>query len=161
MQLLYKNLLCVASFLLCFHFAHSIDILECGSYWTYENVTIENCSDEDTSCPLTIGTNTSISFVLNTGLIDISGNIINDVAFYINGNMKFALSVTPDDPCDILKCPLEINYKAVFSAQIFVSPQYPPLSARVKWIMKTEKDDQLMCFSFPVTLYPEDSKMIA
>ncbi|KYB26229.1 MD2-like 8 isoform (2) precursor [Tribolium castaneum] len=147
-----RHLMIVASFMLCLYCVRSIDIIECGSYWTYENVTIENCGEEDTSCRLKIGANTSISFVINTGDIDIGGVVVNDVAFFPIGNLNFSLAVTPDDPCDILKCPFETNYEAPFSAKIYVYPEYPQLSARLKWIMKTEKDDQLLCFSFPITL---------
>jgi hypothetical protein len=64
---MHYNILFAVVVIFCFHSVNAIEFKNCGSYFLFDNIQIEGCDDDATSCQLTIGSNTSISFTINTG----------------------------------------------------------------------------------------------
>ncbi|KAJ3649514.1 hypothetical protein Zmor_021254 [Zophobas morio] len=154
--MLYKVL--IFNFLGCLIFcsqsAYSLDIKDCGSYFSFDDIEVEGCEADYVACTLYIGHTLNISFTINTGTFNIDADLINDVVFIVSGGPKFNLTASPGNPCEVLTCPLDINYKATYEGYIYVDTKYQPLgNAYLQWIMETaDEEEQLLCFQFPITL---------
>jgi hypothetical protein len=153
---MHYNILFAVVVIFCFHSVNAIEFKNCGSYFLFDNIQIEGCDDDATSCQLTIGSNTSISFTINTGKpydeFNIDAALLNDVSLNVRGT-KFNLNVTPDDPCEVLLCPLSTNYSATYSAEVYIDTIFQPLNAELQWILETaDAEEKLLCFLCQITL---------
>ncbi|KAH0809914.1 hypothetical protein GEV33_012878 [Tenebrio molitor] len=83
---------------------------------------------------------------------NIDAALLNDVSLNVRGT-KFNLNVTPDDPCEVLLCPLSTNYSATYSAEVYIDTIFQPLNAELQWILETaDAGEKLLCFLCQITL---------
>nr|WPR62418.1 ecdysteroid-regulated 16kDa-like protein [Procambarus clarkii] len=127
-------------------------ITDCGSLATidFQNVFITGCNNPGRNCIFTKGQDASMSLpftpstqvqTLNAKVTGILGKVI-PIPFPIN----------PENACiqSGLTCPLQANQKSTYTATLPVLNSYPSLSLSVKWELRDENNNNVVCLLFPV-----------
>ncbi|KAJ0176290.1 hypothetical protein K1T71_008464 [Dendrolimus kikuchii] len=118
---------------------------DCGSKLaTVQSVGVSNCAETARDCILKRNTNVTISLEF-TPKEDVS-SLTTDVHGIIM-NLPVPFPLPQPDACkgNGLTCPLKAGQKESYEATLQVLKSYPKVNVDVKWELKNENDDDLVC----------------
>ncbi|XP_034941625.1 NPC intracellular cholesterol transporter 2 homolog a-like [Chelonus insularis] len=144
---MYRSILCL---LLCSAVLVQGVINDCGSkVGSYTNISITNCKPEASTCILKRGKVVTISITFN---VDRDIKEVNAEVHGIIAGAALPFPFSQKDACSKsgLSCPLKKdNGPYTYSATLNILPIYPPLKVIVKWELKDENGDDIVCALIP------------
>ncbi|CAH4031672.1 ecdysteroid-regulated 16 kDa protein-like [Pieris brassicae] len=125
---------------------------DCGSRLaTIQNVGVSGCSMDAKSCILKRNTNVTIN-------IDFTpSKAVTSVETVVHGiimNLPVPFPISQPDACkgNGLTCPLKAGEKQAYKTTLAVLKAYPKVSVDVKWELKTEAGEELVCILIPAQI---------
>ncbi|XP_052748863.1 ecdysteroid-regulated 16 kDa protein [Galleria mellonella] len=118
---------------------------DCGSpLASIESVEVSGCKDDAKECILRRNTNASISITF-TPSKDIKSLVTEVHGVIMNLPVPFPLPQPNACQDTGLVCPLKAGTKASYKATLPVLKSYPKVKVDVKWELKTEDDEDVVC----------------
>ncbi|GJQ80221.1 hypothetical protein Trydic_g23796 [Trypoxylus dichotomus] len=133
------------SFLLSADLEGTVTVLG-SQYYLYE-VDIEDCTS--LPCPLTIGHQYRINMAIYANS---ESEILRQEVYLILKSVYKKIDVTPDDPCNQIRCPVTNNLGVSFSALVTIDETLVPLEGELLWRLFNEDDAMVLCMRTDVVL---------
>ncbi|XP_059045099.1 ecdysteroid-regulated 16 kDa protein [Achroia grisella] len=118
---------------------------DCGSpLASIEKIEVSGCNDDAKECVLRRNTNVTISIEF-TPSKDIDSLVTEVHGVIMNLPVPFPLPQPNACQDTGLKCPLKAGTKVSYKATLPVLKSYPKVKVDVKWELKTEEDEDVVC----------------
>lgn len=125
---------------------------DCGSKLaTVDNVGVSGCAENAKECVLRRNSNVSIS-VDFTPSVDATG--LETVVHGVIMNLPVPFPLPQPDACKDsgLSCPLKAGDKESYRTTMPILKSYPKLRVEVKWELKNQDGDDLVCIMIPARI---------
>ncbi|CAG9788268.1 unnamed protein product [Diatraea saccharalis] len=126
---------------------------DCGSKLaTVQNVSVSGCEPNSKECILKRNSNATIC-------IDFTPSLdVKDIETEVHGvimNLPVPFPLPQPDACkdNGLSCPLKANQEAYYKTTLPVLKSYPKVKVDVKWELKTESGEDLVCILIPARIH--------
>ncbi|CAH0400150.1 unnamed protein product [Chilo suppressalis] len=126
---------------------------DCGSKLaTVDSVGVSGCADDAKECILKRNSNATIS-------IDFTpSQDVNNIETEVHGvimNLPVPFPLPQPDACkdNGLTCPVKGGQKASYRTTLPVLKSYPKVKVDVKWELKTESGEDLVCVLIPARIH--------
>ncbi|PNF14713.1 hypothetical protein B7P43_G09346 [Cryptotermes secundus] len=132
--------------------AFSVPIEDCGSkVGSFTNVAISSCKGTDPVCILRKKSNVTLDILFTTNVTD--NSVKAEVHGIIQG-LPIPWPVQNPNACQSsgLTCPLEPGNKYHYTATFRILQSYPTMHLQVKWELKNENGDDIVCALIPVKI---------
>ncbi|KAL4715615.1 hypothetical protein ACJJTC_006194 [Scirpophaga incertulas] len=125
---------------------------DCGSKLSQvESVGVNGCSDNAKECILKRNTNATISIVF-TPTQDVKS--LETEVHGVIMNLPVPFPLPQPDACkdNGLSCPLKANEQVSYKTSMQVLKSYPKVKVDVKWELKNENGDDVVCVLIPAKI---------
>ncbi|XP_035206808.1 NPC intracellular cholesterol transporter 2-like [Stegodyphus dumicola] len=123
---------------------------DCGSTAKVNSVNISGCPDSADVCPLIRGTDASITIAFKSNS---DAKSLKAVVYGIISFVPLPFPLPQSDGCKSgVSCPVQNGQSYIYSNKLKVRKSYPSLSVTVKWMLKDEKSNNLVCIKIPCKL---------
>ncbi|XP_035206801.1 NPC intracellular cholesterol transporter 2-like [Stegodyphus dumicola] len=120
---------------------------DCGSAAKVNSVTISDCPDSLDECPLKRGTEASISIGFKSNS---ETKTLKAVVHGIISGVPLPFPLPQPDGCKSgVSCPVQKGQSYTYANKLKVKNSYPPLAVKVKWELKDENNNDLICVEIP------------
>ncbi|XP_058120079.1 NPC intracellular cholesterol transporter 2 [Anopheles ziemanni] len=126
--------------------SNSIVFEDCGTQYDVISISLSGCTAAP--CLMQRGTNVAVNAEFNAHGASTDSVLKHDVNFILNG-VKTQASITPTT-CDGSVCPRQGANGLLFSANIYVNPNLPPIHGKLRWELRNSRGDMLLCYQVPV-----------
>ncbi|GFG32564.1 hypothetical protein Cfor_12345 [Coptotermes formosanus] len=130
----------------------SFHIQDCGSKaGSFTNVTISSCEGTDPVCVLKKNSSVTLDIYFTTSVTD--NNVTAEVHGIIQG-LPIPWPLPDPNACHSsgLTCPLQPGNNYHYTATFPVLKSYPRIHLEVKWELKNESGNDVVCALFPVRI---------
>jgi Niemann-Pick C2 protein len=130
----------------------SVHIEDCGSkVGSFTNITISSCNETDPVCVLKKDSNATLDIYFTTSVAD--NSVKAEVHGIIQG-VPVPFPLHDPDACHLsgLTCPLKPGNNYHYTATLPVLKSYPKIHLEVRWELKNENDDDIVCAQFPAKI---------
>ncbi|XP_065074232.1 NPC intracellular cholesterol transporter 2 [Ochlerotatus camptorhynchus] len=121
---------------------------DCGSRYDVISIRLSSCSS--TPCSMPRGMNVTVNAEFSSNGSPSMPSLMHE-AFFILNAIKTKASITPTT-CEGVACPLQGDIGLLFSASIYVSPSLPMLRGKLRWELKNDKKEILLCYQLPISI---------
>ncbi|XP_008557348.1 NPC intracellular cholesterol transporter 2 homolog a [Microplitis demolitor] len=140
----------ILGLVLCLSVSTYAVIQDCGSkVGKYNNVTVSDCEPDAATCILKRGTDASITISFD---VDKDISAVKAVVHGVIGGAPLPFPFSHPDGCQTsgLTCPLtKASGPYTYTTTLHVEKLYPKLKVGVKWELKDENDDNIVCAMIP------------
>lgn len=127
-------------------------VTDCGSaVGNFTKLTISSCTGSESVCPLKRNTNVTLEIIFTTTVVDSS--VKADVHGIIQG-VPIPWNIPSPDACvnSGLTCPLQPGQQYHYTKTFLILNAYPKMSLLVKWELKNQRGEDIICASIPVKI---------
>uniref|UniRef100_A0A182Q6N8 MD-2-related lipid-recognition domain-containing protein n=1 Tax=Anopheles farauti TaxID=69004 RepID=A0A182Q6N8_9DIPT len=78
-------------------------------------------------------------------------SVLKHEAYFILNSVKTKADITPTT-CEGSVCPLQGKNGLLFSADIYVNAGLPPINGKLRWELRNNRGDMLLCYQLPVCI---------
>ncbi|XP_049535848.1 NPC intracellular cholesterol transporter 2 [Anopheles darlingi] len=130
------------------HTSASLIFEDCGT--KYDVIAIHLSSCTSSPCTMKRGTNVTVNAEFTSNGASTDSVLKHEAHFVLNG-VKTKATITPTT-CDGAVCPLQGALGLLFSADIYVNPELPPINGKLRWELRNKLGDTLLCYQLPVCI---------
>ncbi|XP_053670222.1 NPC intracellular cholesterol transporter 2 [Anopheles nili] len=130
------------------HNSSSIIFEDCGTKYDVISINLSSCSSAP--CSMKRGTNVTVKaeFTSNGASTD---SVLKHEAHFILNSVRTKAVITPTT-CEGSVCPLQGAHGLLFSADIYVNASLPPINGKLRWELRNNWGDTLLCYQLPVCI---------
>ncbi|XP_055587034.1 NPC intracellular cholesterol transporter 2-like [Uranotaenia lowii] len=128
--------------------ARSLVFEDCGAYFDVQSIRISSCST--TPCTLFRGMTSTVTVEFRTNGSPPATALRHEAYFILNA-IRTRATITPN-VCDGTQCPLQSDQGLLFEAVIQVSHLLPALRGNLRWELKDEWNEVLLCYQVPILI---------
>ncbi|XP_040156783.1 NPC intracellular cholesterol transporter 2 [Anopheles arabiensis] len=121
---------------------------DCGTKYDVISINLSSCATAP--CTMHRGTNVKVKaeFSANGASTD---SVLKHEAYFILNSVKTKAVITPTT-CEGSVCPLQGTQGLLFSADIYVNADLPPINGKLRWELRNKWGDVLLCYQLPVCI---------
>ncbi|XP_035894694.1 NPC intracellular cholesterol transporter 2 [Anopheles stephensi] len=121
---------------------------DCGTKYDVISINLSSCATAP--CTMHRGANITVKaeFSSNGATTD---SVLKHEAYFILNSVKTQAVITPTT-CEGSVCPLQGTHGLLFSANVYVNADLPPINGKLRWELKNKYGDMLLCYQLPVCI---------
>uniref|UniRef100_A0A182PSN9 MD-2-related lipid-recognition domain-containing protein n=1 Tax=Anopheles epiroticus TaxID=199890 RepID=A0A182PSN9_9DIPT len=116
----------------------------------YHVLSIDLSSCATAPCTMHRGTNVTVraEFSADGSSTD---SVLKHETYFILNSVKTKAVITPTT-CEGSVCPLQGTKGLLFSANVYVNADLPPINGKLRWELRNNQGDVLLCYQLPVCI---------
>ncbi|XP_021694064.1 epididymal secretory protein E1 [Aedes aegypti] len=121
---------------------------DCGSQYDVLSIRLSSCSSSP--CTMPRGSNVTVNAEFTSNGSPTTSTLKHEAYFILNA-IKTKATITPTT-CEGVACPLQSDLGLLFSASIYVNPTLPALRGKLRWELKNDSKEVVLCYQVPISI---------